>query len=291
MILHYCAIDETIKCIKTIRDNIDTKEYLLVVVDNASPNNTGLELVKLYGNDTDCHVILNQKNLGFAKGNNIGFLYAKEQGAQFICMINSDAFILNKDWTRQIFSDFSKYKFYVCGPDIITKDGNYVANPVGEEVPDVTNTKRRIRSMKIQRFLLRVYLDPLVNLISETRYSRQISGQYDRNMYYQNIMLHGCCLIFSPLYIEKYNGINSGTFLYCEEDLLYLEMQRRGHLMLYSPNIHVFHKGQASSEHTKAGRKGRLFTLNNHIKSRYVILETLRSLDRGEDTLLTRRDS
>lgn len=62
-------MEETINCVSSIRKNIDTSNYHIIVVDNASPNKTGFQLKK-YGDDSTVTVLLSEKNLGFANGNN-----------------------------------------------------------------------------------------------------------------------------------------------------------------------------------------------------------------------------
>lgn len=62
----------------------------IVIVDNASTDNT-IEIIKQYGNAI--HFIQNLKNAGFGQANNIGMEYALNQGADFIFLINQDAYI------------------------------------------------------------------------------------------------------------------------------------------------------------------------------------------------------
>lgn len=50
----------------------------IVIVDNASANGTGRELQQLYQGAENIYVILNPENLGFARGNNVGFEFAKK---------------------------------------------------------------------------------------------------------------------------------------------------------------------------------------------------------------------
>ena len=71
VILHYQAVDETISCIETIIEKVSGNKKV-IVVDNGSPNGTGELLQEKYkGFDCVC-VVSTKKNLGFAKGNNIG---------------------------------------------------------------------------------------------------------------------------------------------------------------------------------------------------------------------------
>lgn len=48
VILHYQAIEMTIKCINSLYKTFDISENFIVVVDNASPNKSGNELKNIY---------------------------------------------------------------------------------------------------------------------------------------------------------------------------------------------------------------------------------------------------
>ncbi|MGN6196105.1 MAG: glycosyltransferase family 2 protein [Ginsengibacter sp.] len=61
----------------------------VIVIDNASTDNT-LQLLDSFKN---IHLIKNEKNLGFGQANNIGIELAMNQGADFIFLLNQDAFV------------------------------------------------------------------------------------------------------------------------------------------------------------------------------------------------------
>jgi GT2 family glycosyltransferase len=80
VILHYLAKEETINCVSSIKEKVGTEDYLIVIVDNASSNGSGNELLEKYENDSKVKVLINRENLGFAKGMNVGFQYLKSGG-------------------------------------------------------------------------------------------------------------------------------------------------------------------------------------------------------------------
>ena len=91
VILHYLAIDETYKSVDSIEKKIDTDMYKIVIVDNASPDKSGALLKEHYKNDDHVEVLLNQENLGFARGNNVGFRYAeKTWNPSYIVLMNNE---------------------------------------------------------------------------------------------------------------------------------------------------------------------------------------------------------
>ena len=71
VILHYMALEETIQCVESIRNNIDGDKKI-VIVDNFSPNGTFKDLKVRYEKEPDVEVLETGSNLGFAKGNNFG---------------------------------------------------------------------------------------------------------------------------------------------------------------------------------------------------------------------------
>ena len=70
-ILHYKNFEVTIECVNNILKNNNTENFRIVVVDNGSNNNTGERLKALYEKNEKIHIIINESNLGFARGNNI----------------------------------------------------------------------------------------------------------------------------------------------------------------------------------------------------------------------------
>jgi GT2 family glycosyltransferase len=78
----------TIKCVQSLL--AQTNPLRVLVVDNGStpPNREALR----NGLSEDSEYLQNAKNLGFAGGMNSGILYALEKGAEFVWLMNNDAF-------------------------------------------------------------------------------------------------------------------------------------------------------------------------------------------------------
>ena len=64
-------------------------ETEVIVVDNASSDNT-LELLHSFEN---IHLVKNIENVGFGQANNVGIDLAMKQGADFIFLLNQDAYV------------------------------------------------------------------------------------------------------------------------------------------------------------------------------------------------------
>ena len=79
VILHYNVPETTRQCVASVRALKCRVIKKIVIVDNGSPDGSGRILAADYAKDPDITVILTEKNLGFAKGNNVGYQYAREQ--------------------------------------------------------------------------------------------------------------------------------------------------------------------------------------------------------------------
>ena len=145
VMLHYMAIEETKISIDYIRKNVDTEKYKIIVVDNASPDNSGDMLIKEYGQDIDIKIIKARTNLGFARGNNLGFRYAKKcWNPKYIVLMNNDVYLIEKKLMYKLEIEYSKSRFDVLGPMIMTGDGRCDINPQKSEFKNVEDVKKRI---------------------------------------------------------------------------------------------------------------------------------------------------
>ena len=88
IIVTYNASKWIDKCFSSLRNSEYPVE--IIVVDNNSSDNTP-ELIK--AKFPEVKLIENSQNLGFARANNLGIKYALEQGADYVFLLNQDAWI------------------------------------------------------------------------------------------------------------------------------------------------------------------------------------------------------
>ena len=84
IILTYNHLDLTKDCIESIRKYTEQDTYEIIIVDNHSQDETP-EWLKT---QSDLHVILNQENVGFPKGCNIGIEASAREND--ILLLNND---------------------------------------------------------------------------------------------------------------------------------------------------------------------------------------------------------
>ena len=272
--LNYRTCDETKKCIASI-DHLTCRdgEKTAVIVDNASGDGSYERLKKEYQNRSDIHVILNERNDGFSKGNNFGYTYITEHlDPDFILMINSDIEIRQKDFLIKVSELYEKSKFSVLGPDVYAFRMNLHQSPIKKHIRDIEETRQEFEKEQILLELYRKQEKENLVRVKDSRKDRMMeflirSGRklgIDRLNWkklpywkeHEDVMLHGSALIFSELYIKKYSVcLYPMPFYYGEEDLMYLKCMRNQDKLLYSPKIKVYHSAGASATNAKGGLK------------------------------------
>lgn len=87
-ILTYNSASVINECLLSLQKiTYPVSDFKILVIDNASADNT-LDLVRQ--NFPEAEIINNEKNLGFAAGNNIGFEYAANNNFDYIYLLNDD---------------------------------------------------------------------------------------------------------------------------------------------------------------------------------------------------------
>ena len=131
VILNYKTYQDTIKCVQSIVNTIDTDNYFIVIVDNGSDNESLEVLNKEYEKDDKIAVLDAEKNLGFSKGNNVGIKYLRDlYDFQYIVVLNSDIILFQSNFFKTVDALYEKNHFAVLGPMIINGKLNIKSNPM-----------------------------------------------------------------------------------------------------------------------------------------------------------------
>lgn len=263
IILHYLALKDTIECVESIIENILSTEFNIIIVNNSPEKDSLIQYIDGNSHHKNIYIINNKENLGFARGNNMGFLYAKHiLKSDFIIMINNDTIISQSDFCKLIEKKFKQYNFHVMGPDIITKDKKH-QNPQHRNI---------LSTRQIYKILLSQWIQLVISYFGLYSYFKKIKK---KNLEFsrvigdiENTTLHGSCLIFSPLYIQKFDGLDDRTFLYMEEDILRLYAKYYNLKLLYTSELTIFHKEDISTNMLKKKpRQKNIFEYKQKIKS------------------------
>ena len=280
VILHYLVSDQTKKSIDSIKNNIDTDNYIIVIVDNFSNNGSIEEIEKYIKNDEKVVVVKNEKNLGFANGNNAGIKYINQNyDCDFICVLNNDVYLKSSNIYSQIKDEYAISFFAVAGPKIYTKDGKTTSNPKGINIFTYKSVKHRQIEINVYYFLYKMHLDRVVQLLEKRKVSKSTTDKKENNQKIYKVQLHGCFYIFSKKYFEYFDGFDPRTFLYMEEEILFQHLLNKNLISVYLPQIEVFHEEDASTNAMleKRPRNKQIFFLKHHRKSICVLLDIIKN--------------
>ncbi len=285
VILHYIVTDETIRCVNSIMENINTDKHI-IIVDNASPNSSYNKLKTYYSNEKDVTVIQTSKNLGFARGNNYGYSFAIQHfNPEFVVIMNNDMEIVQKDFFNEILMSFNKYHYYIMGPDIYSTSKNYHQNPQRRKKP--TKIDLRISYLKLWlkdklKFIIALKWSVFGKVFKrkdEKKVGREKGGNAFIDQPVVNPLLHGSCYIFSFLFIQKHPDecFFNKTFMYMEAEILYYLAIRNHEMMLYWPYAKVLHHEDiATNAEYKSQYKKSIFTIKCLLQSTKEFLKLMK---------------
>lgn len=268
VILHYNNIKETMECV----DSLEKFKQKIVVVSNSKDYDNLKKIEKRVDK-----VIINEENIGFAKANNIGCKYAIEKfKPDFLCVINNDIVIDQKDFLEKVEKLYKKYQFDVLGPKILPDDLPSV-NPFPvydtlEKIEDrIKYTKKLIKIY--DNVILRNLLACYVLIKSKLKKAlKPVNGDKDE----LGVALHGCALIFSKKYYERYETVfYNETFLYHEEEFLYYRCKHDNLTFLYSPEVELVHKEGRSLDNSFNNNYKKLIFKNKEILKSLQLLEAV----------------
>lgn len=245
VILHYRAIDSTVKCVDSIKNL--KGENQIIIVDNASPDDTGARLIEKYKGDDQVTVLLNPDNSGFARGNNYGTCYVmKNMSPDYVCVLNDDVEIFQEDFSLKIDEIYNEKNFDVLGPDIVSVFSGIHQSPKRIKGYD-------LESLRKKQAYVRRSSNPVMLLLSSGEKNNptiwrsaqrraRAKQNIDSTQPCEGVILHGACVVFSKKYMEKHpEPFYPKTFMYFEMEILEWLCRQEGAVCLYDPRLQVQH--------------------------------------------------
>lgn len=224
----------------------------ILVVDNASTDNSVEMLTSFVSNKVD--LVCNRRNGGYGYGNNVGIRYLWENyGSKYILLANPDTTIGN-DTISALELFLSKHEDYaLAAPFMLSPTGERQYN-TAFRIPESNNYIRSLGVLN-SRFSKSFYYDDITKQRPEFRQVGAVSG----SLFMMNV----------PLMLE-WGMFDENIFLYCEEIVLGLKLQRAGYKVALLPNETFVHNHSVSirKSYKSALSRQRLLT-----KSKLYVIE------------------
>lgn len=272
LILHYKDYKMTKQAVESILSLDYLSDYAIVIVNNASPDQSDVLLKKAYGNAENVYLIDSEENWGFSKGNNLGYQFIKENfSPDFLICANNDVLFIQEDFLCKLEQLYMKQSFYICGPDIYVPWRDYHSNPLSKVNPYTTLREIEKQNREIDKRLatykklfspktFKLYLGQKArkNALMQKIYRivRNIQKKTDYRNFQVNVILNGACLIFDKRFIDKNSKLfTPETFIYGEEHILGIRCGRNNWNTIYFPEIVVHHLHEGNSNLGNMGYK------------------------------------
>lgn len=215
VVLSWNRREDTIACLESLT-KLHYPCVRLVLVDNGSSDGTAEAVARQF---PDVEVIVNERNLGFAAGCNVGLRHALDQGADYIFLLNNDT---------QVDPAVLNHLIALAGPNVgmVAPKIYYASDPtciwsVGGMCHPLTFEKTGDGRGQID------------------------VGQWDKVI--ERDYLVGCALLLSRHLLIEIGLFDERFFMYYEDSDLSLRARRAGFKLLLSPQAHVWHKVAISS--------------------------------------------
>jgi GT2 family glycosyltransferase len=254
ILLNYKNDCETIACVRSIFDSSCQKRPFIVIVDNSGLESVLKDKLNFY---PDLHVLVPEKNLGFASGNNFGIIWALNHlSFDFLFILNNDTLLLKDTIDKLV-------EYAINNPDI-----KYIAPCI---ITDNALPKIWYAGGVIKKWLL----TPRINLIESNFKSVQLVNCF-------TTFFSGCAIFIHAGKVDLRNGLFDPRFFMYDEDVeLSLRIRKDGYLIAFLAEAVVIHKcqrSQISDSNVKInqldpGSKNLIFYLRNTIKNRFYIAD------------------
>lgn len=227
IVLHYKGIKDTLECLLSLEKIFIPKEISLntVIVDNASKDN--LKSLK-------AEIIRNDKNLGFAEGNNIGIKYALSKGADHILLLNNDT-LVDRDFLKElVFAIEKNSKFGIAVPKIYFAKGHEFH-------------KNRYKKEDLGRVIWYAggEIDWKNAIASHIGVDEVDRGQFDKET--NTEFATGCCMLIRKEVFGKVGLLDKKYFLYYEDSDFSQRVLKDGYEIKFVPQAVLWHKNAGSS--------------------------------------------
>ena len=288
VVLNYLNYHDTIELIQNLHSQDWFDQVRLYVVDNNSCNESVDEIRKIQ-KKIQFTFLISKKNLGFAKGENIGFRKALEDGCIFISSINNDTLIDKRqvdflDRIRSVYKNDNSIGLITI--NIENLDG-VRQNPLKEFPPSLL----KIAMLKLffllylhkVYYFLRVYVFyNLVNKYVDYREKLKVVENANAKLSTSRYIYaaHGSFLVFTPSFFEYFSGHNEQTFLFCEEFIRAEETRGKGLKTWLCMDLTIKHKESRTIKmYTRTRRNKVIFLLKNMFVSCKIYAKILKFKD------------
>ncbi len=246
IILNWNGLNDTIDCLESLRQ-IDYENYEIIVVDNNSFGDDIKILKEKYINYVS-QFLINNENLGFAGGNNVGIKCALDSGADVVLILNNDTTVEPNFLSKLVESSNLNSEVGVLTPMI-----NFYSNK--STVWFAGGYISKIRTSGIP-----LGINKSENLFQKSKYCTFASG---------------CCMYVKKEVFDKIGFFDENYFLFLEDTDFSWRVSNSGFKILYEPSSKIYHRVSSTISRTSSmlniyfNLRNRLFFARKNLDIKY----------------------
>ncbi len=249
ILVNWNNVGDSVECLESLRQ-CTYPNYEVTVVDNGSDGEDVRLLRERFGHDV--RLIENERNLGFAKGCNIGMRDALDRGADYVVLLNNDTVVTPDFLEEMITVALRDEKLGIAGgkircyefPEVIWFGGGII---------DYRTGSTPIRG----------------------------SGEVDRGQYDEIgevDWICSCFMLISRDVLQSVGMFDERFFFGWEDVDLCVRAARNGYKVLYVPGSRIWHKGWGVNKKQRLkglplyyATRGRFIFIDKHFGKRQFV--------------------
>ena len=219
IILNWNGLEDTIECLESLR-KINYNNYHVIVIDNGSEGDDVNILKNKYGDYI--HIVENDRNYGFAEGNNIGIRSAlKMFSPHYVLLLNNDTVVAPNLLSKTVEIMEEDHKIGLLGPAVYDYYHPKSVRKTGAGVN--INWHRGTTSP--------VHPEPF---------------PHAEDSVIEAACIEGSCVLIRKEVIDKVGVLDSQFFAYWEETDFCVRVKNAGYKICCALNTKIWHKVQPS---------------------------------------------
>lgn len=232
LIVNYNTKDLILKCLRSIYDKTSGVEYEVIIVDNASSDDS---VKTIRAEFPQIVMIENHENIGFGRANNLAYKYST---GDYIFLLNPDTVLINN--ATEILWEFLKNHsdIAIVGGQLLENDGLTTTHSYSTIFPSIL-----------------MELDILMRGFITRQIERNNHNTLVKDGFIPVAFITGADMMLRRSDIELYGFFNPSFFLYFEETELSYRYKCRGKVSAFFPKAKIIHLAGSSFSTAKARSK------------------------------------
>ncbi len=210
IIVSFNTRDVLLDCLTSVYANTEDISFEVIVVDNASIDNTSASISESF---PDVRLICNDINKGFSAANNQGIC---ESTGKNIAFLNPDTCLVENSFKKICGYLMEHSEFSILGPGIIDESGQPSPTRLWEDTP----------------------YDAACKILGFYNPSNELQRMKDDE---EALVISGCCFVVRRELFEEVGLFDENYFLYNEEDDFCRRARKSGKRIRFFPETKIQH--------------------------------------------------